>query len=70
MFVLLRGTLNGRLAMIPRRNVVNQRKGVSSKPPKCHISAENIFVMTVFGLTILGPSGWILANVQNYQKRH
>ncbi|KAL0970413.1 hypothetical protein UPYG_G00241650 [Umbra pygmaea] len=67
---ILRGTLKFRLPMAPRSHALNQRTKISSKPPKHQVSAaENIFVMAVFGLTILGPSGWILANVKNYQKR-
>uniref|UniRef100_A0A4W5RAB7 Uncharacterized protein n=1 Tax=Hucho hucho TaxID=62062 RepID=A0A4W5RAB7_9TELE len=63
---LLRGMLKVRSTVVSRTRAINQRANLSSKPPKDNIGAA---VSSIFALTILGPSGWILANVQNYQKR-
>lgn len=30
---------------------------------------ESVFVMTVLTLAILGPSGWILSQIEHYKKR-
>ncbi|CDQ77397.1 unnamed protein product [Oncorhynchus mykiss] len=67
---LLRGMLKVRSTVASRTRAINQRAELSSKPPKDNIGvAETAFVMTIFAVAILGPSGWILANVQNYQQR-
>ncbi|XP_033490352.1 cytochrome c oxidase subunit 8B [Epinephelus lanceolatus] len=42
----------------------------SSKPAKHHITAgEQAIALTVMFITILGPSGWILAHLEDYKKK-
>ncbi|XP_040894361.1 cytochrome c oxidase subunit 8B, mitochondrial [Toxotes jaculatrix] len=42
---------------------------VSSKPAKHNVTAgEQVIGMTVLFVTILGPSGWILAHLEDYKK--
>ncbi|KAK2867008.1 hypothetical protein QQF64_022670 [Cirrhinus molitorella] len=60
-FNLLRGVMKHQI--IPKANI-------SAKPAKHVLSAaEQTFVMTVMFVTILGPSGWVLANLEEYKKR-
>uniref|UniRef100_A0A3Q3A8C0 Uncharacterized protein n=1 Tax=Kryptolebias marmoratus TaxID=37003 RepID=A0A3Q3A8C0_KRYMA len=43
---------------------------VTTKPPKENITAgEQAIAMTVLFITILGPSGWILAHLEDYKKK-
>ncbi|XP_033824380.1 cytochrome c oxidase subunit 8B, mitochondrial [Periophthalmus magnuspinnatus] len=43
---------------------------VSAKPAQHNISAgEQAFALTVMFTTILGPSGWILAHLEDYKKK-
>ncbi|XP_016375212.1 cytochrome c oxidase subunit 8B, mitochondrial-like [Sinocyclocheilus rhinocerous] len=58
---LLRGVL--RHQIIPKANI-------SAKPAKHVLSAgEQVFVMVTMFVTILGPSGWVLAHLEDYKKR-
>ncbi|KAG9272073.1 cytochrome c oxidase subunit 8B, mitochondrial [Astyanax mexicanus] len=58
------------LLRAPLRHSITQKAQITDKPAKHHISAgEQVFVMTVMFLTILGPSGWILAHLEDYKKR-
>ncbi|XP_039987882.1 cytochrome c oxidase subunit 8B, mitochondrial [Xiphias gladius] len=42
---------------------------LSSKPAKHNVTAgEQAIAMTVFFVTILGPSGWILAHLGDYKR--
>ncbi|XP_036423909.1 cytochrome c oxidase subunit 8B, mitochondrial [Colossoma macropomum] len=53
-----------------RQNFIPPRAQISVKPAKHNISAgEQAFAMVVMFVTILVPSGWILANLENYKKR-
>ncbi|KAL6480681.1 hypothetical protein MHYP_G00117140 [Metynnis hypsauchen] len=53
-----------------RQNFVSPRVQISVKPAKHHLSVgEQTFAMVVMFATILVPSGWILANLENYKKR-
>ncbi|XP_036964364.1 cytochrome c oxidase subunit 8B, mitochondrial [Acanthopagrus latus] len=43
---------------------------VASKPAKNNISAgEQAIALTVMFMTILGPSSWILAHLEDYKKK-
>ncbi|TXL71423.1 hypothetical protein D9O29_23520 [Pantoea vagans] len=43
---------------------------VSSKPAKHNIPAgEQAIAMAVLFVTILGPSGWVLAHLEDYKTR-
>ncbi|XP_023253210.1 cytochrome c oxidase subunit 8B, mitochondrial-like [Seriola lalandi dorsalis] len=43
---------------------------LSSKPAKHNVTAgEQAIAMTVLMMTILGPSGWILAHLEDYKKK-
>ncbi|XP_029952206.1 cytochrome c oxidase subunit 8B [Salarias fasciatus] len=43
---------------------------ITSKPAKHNISAgEQAIAMTVLFATILGPSGWILAHLEDYKSK-
>ncbi|XP_024138028.1 cytochrome c oxidase subunit 8B, mitochondrial [Oryzias melastigma] len=58
---LLRTALRARVAPVAN---------ISSKPAKENISAgEQTIAMTVLFITILGPSGWILAHLEDYKKK-
>ncbi|XP_051239333.1 cytochrome c oxidase subunit 8B, mitochondrial [Dicentrarchus labrax] len=58
---LLRSAL--RTQLVPAANV-------SSKPAKHNISAgEQAVAMTAMFVAILGPSGWILAHLEDYKKK-
>ncbi|XP_008292677.1 cytochrome c oxidase subunit 8B [Stegastes partitus] len=58
---LLRGAL--RTQVLPVANL-------TSKPAKHSISAgEQAIAMTVLFVTILGPSGWVLAHLEDYKKK-
>ncbi|XP_062402990.1 cytochrome c oxidase subunit 8B, mitochondrial [Sardina pilchardus] len=47
-----------------------QKANLSHKPAKNVLSAgEQAFVMVTFFVTILGPSGWVLANLENYKNK-
>ncbi|KAK5867969.1 hypothetical protein PBY51_012420 [Eleginops maclovinus] len=58
---LLRSAL--RTQLVPVANL-------SSKPAKHVISAgEQAIAMTVFFTAILGPSGWVLAHLEDYKNK-
>ncbi|XP_023811294.1 cytochrome c oxidase subunit 8B, mitochondrial [Oryzias latipes] len=43
---------------------------VASKPAKENISGrDQTIAMTTMFITILGPSGWILAHLEDYKKK-
>uniref|UniRef100_A0A3Q3XLY6 Cytochrome c oxidase subunit 8B n=1 Tax=Mola mola TaxID=94237 RepID=A0A3Q3XLY6_MOLML len=57
---LLRSALRTHLVPVAR---------VTSKPAKHTINAwEQAVALTVMFVTILGPSGWILAHLEDYKK--
>lgn len=52
------------------RPQIMQRANISHHPAKHVVSAgEQAFVLVTMFVTILGPSGWVLANLENYKKR-
>ncbi|XP_066505983.1 cytochrome c oxidase subunit 8B [Hoplias malabaricus] len=58
------------LLRAPLRHSLISRAQISVKPAKHEISAaEQGIVLLVMFATILGPSGWILANLEDYKKR-
>uniref|UniRef100_A0A672PSQ1 Cytochrome c oxidase subunit 8B, mitochondrial-like n=2 Tax=Sinocyclocheilus grahami TaxID=75366 RepID=A0A672PSQ1_SINGR len=58
---LLRGVL---------RHQIIHKANISAKPAKHVLSAgEQVFVMMTMFVTILGPSGWVLAHLEDYKKR-
>uniref|UniRef100_A0A3Q3XED0 Cytochrome c oxidase subunit 8A n=1 Tax=Mola mola TaxID=94237 RepID=A0A3Q3XED0_MOLML len=67
---LLFRTLTSRAAPALRGYTVCQRANIFTKPGKEKIGAvETIIGLGMFSLAILGPSGWILANLEDYKKR-
>ena len=59
--LLLRNAV--RTQMVPRANL-------TAEPAKHKVTAvEQAFVLAVMAATILVPSGWILANLENYKKK-
>ncbi|XP_028840244.1 cytochrome c oxidase subunit 8A, mitochondrial [Denticeps clupeoides] len=70
MSALLRALSTLRSAPAVRGVAVSQRANVATKAAKDPIGpAETVFGLTLFALTILGPSGWILAHLESYKKR-
>ncbi|XP_059392225.1 cytochrome c oxidase subunit 8B, mitochondrial [Carassius carassius] len=52
------------------RHQIIPKANISAKPAKHVLSAgEQVFVMVTMFVTILGPSGWVLANLEEYKKR-
>ncbi|XP_063053023.1 cytochrome c oxidase subunit 8B, mitochondrial [Engraulis encrasicolus] len=52
------------------RSQIVPKASLTAKPAKHVVSgAEQVFVMTVFFVTILGPSGWVLAHLESYKKK-
>uniref|UniRef100_A0A8C2XKI0 Uncharacterized protein n=1 Tax=Cyclopterus lumpus TaxID=8103 RepID=A0A8C2XKI0_CYCLU len=64
--------LRARRALAQKASLMIQQRAsyIRGKPPKDHIGpAQTIFVLTVMTVTILGPSGWILAHLDEYKSR-
>ncbi|XP_018620767.1 cytochrome c oxidase subunit 8B [Scleropages formosus] len=60
-FHLLRRTLSP---------VVTPRATITAKPPKHHLSvADQTIAMVILFACILVPSGWVMANLEEYKKR-
>ncbi|XP_016377023.1 cytochrome c oxidase subunit 8A, mitochondrial [Sinocyclocheilus rhinocerous] len=67
---LLRGIARIRTAPVLRGSTITQRANIATRPAKDKFGpAETIIGLTVFSFTILGPSGWVLANLENYKKK-
>ncbi|XP_029985500.1 cytochrome c oxidase subunit 8A, mitochondrial [Sphaeramia orbicularis] len=61
-------TITSRAAHVLRGHT--QRANLSSKPAKEVIGAVETGVgLGLFSLAILGPSGWILAHLEDYKKK-
>ncbi|XP_061889917.1 cytochrome c oxidase subunit 8A, mitochondrial [Entelurus aequoreus] len=62
-------TIATRLAPTLRGQAVIQRANIYTKPAKENIGPmETVIAMTMFCIAILGPSGWILAHLEDYKK--
>ncbi|XP_077416287.1 cytochrome c oxidase subunit 8A, mitochondrial [Vanacampus margaritifer] len=69
MYGLLR-TIGCRAAPALRGHTICQRANVYSRPAKEKIGVkETMLGLSLFSLVILGPSGWILAHLEDYKKR-
>ncbi|XP_016336545.1 cytochrome c oxidase subunit 8B, mitochondrial-like [Sinocyclocheilus anshuiensis] len=65
---LLRGS--ARIRRVLRGSTITQRANIATRPAKDKFGpTETIIGLTVFSFTILGPSGWVLANLENYKKK-
>ncbi|KAM4543173.1 cytochrome c oxidase subunit 8A, mitochondrial [Odontesthes bonariensis] len=63
-------TMANRAAPALRGHTVTQKASMYSKPPKENIGVvETAIGMGMFSLAILGPSGWILAHLEDYKKK-
>uniref|UniRef100_A0A3P8SJ89 Cytochrome c oxidase subunit 8A n=1 Tax=Amphiprion percula TaxID=161767 RepID=A0A3P8SJ89_AMPPE len=53
-----------------RRHSITQRAHLYTKPAKEKIGpVETVVGIGLFSLAILGPSGWILAHLEDYKKK-
>uniref|UniRef100_A0A3B5ASH6 Cytochrome c oxidase subunit 8A, mitochondrial n=1 Tax=Stegastes partitus TaxID=144197 RepID=A0A3B5ASH6_9TELE len=63
-------TIAGRAAPVLRGLSVPQRAHLYTRPAKEKIGPmETVVGMAMFSLAILGPSGWILAHLEDYKKK-
>ncbi|XP_071327405.1 cytochrome c oxidase subunit 8A, mitochondrial-like [Trachinotus anak] len=63
-------TVASRAAPALRQHTVSQRASVYTRPPKEKIGpVETAIGIGMFSLAILGPSGWILAHLEDYKKK-
>ncbi|KAJ7996310.1 hypothetical protein DPEC_G00235770 [Dallia pectoralis] len=62
--------ISTRTASALRGFMITQKAGVFTRPAKDPVGpAETAIGLGMFTLAILGPSGWVLANIQNYKKK-
>ncbi|XP_061105759.1 cytochrome c oxidase subunit 8A, mitochondrial [Conger conger] len=70
MSAVLRGIVTARSALALRGPNISQRASIITRPAKEPLgSFETITGMGLFALAILGPSGWILANIDSYKSK-
>ncbi|KAM6969097.1 cytochrome c oxidase subunit 8A, mitochondrial [Tautogolabrus adspersus] len=63
-------TFASRAAPALRQHSVVQKANMYSKPAKDKIGVKETAIgITMFSLAILGPSGWILAHLEDYKKK-
>ncbi|XP_054470449.1 cytochrome c oxidase subunit 8B, mitochondrial-like [Anoplopoma fimbria] len=63
-------TVARRAAPVLRGHAVTQRASLFAGPAKEKIGPlETIIGLGFFALAILGPSGWILAHLEDYKKK-
>ncbi|XP_041828274.1 cytochrome c oxidase subunit 8A, mitochondrial [Melanotaenia boesemani] len=63
-------TVAARSSTVLRGYTITQKASIYTRPPKDTIGAfETAVGMGLFSLAILGPSGWILAHLEDYKKR-
>ncbi|XP_036379431.1 cytochrome c oxidase subunit 8A, mitochondrial [Megalops cyprinoides] len=67
---VLRGIATARSALVPRGPAVTQRASLFTRPPKDPLGpVETGIGLGMFALAILGPAGWVLANLESYKKK-
>ncbi|TNM86326.1 hypothetical protein fugu_006556 [Takifugu bimaculatus] len=67
---LLPKTIIYRAALAMRGHAVSQRSNIYTRPAKGKVGAmETAIGLGLFSLAILGPSGWILAHLEDYKKK-
>ncbi|KAG7484898.1 hypothetical protein MATL_G00055250 [Megalops atlanticus] len=67
---VLRGIAKARSALVLRGPAVTQRASIFTRPPKDALGPVETGVgLAMFSLAILGPPGWILANLESYKKK-
>ncbi|XP_063058681.1 cytochrome c oxidase subunit 8B, mitochondrial [Engraulis encrasicolus] len=70
MSAIIRGLCRVRSAPALRDVTMTQRANLSNHPAKEPLGpAETVVGLVMFSLAILGPSGWILANLESYKKK-
>ncbi|XP_014856205.1 PREDICTED: cytochrome c oxidase subunit 8A, mitochondrial-like [Poecilia mexicana] len=63
-------TVASRVAPVLRGHTVTQSANMYTRPAKEKIGfVESSIACAVFSATILGPSGWVLAHLEDYKKR-
>ncbi|PWA16222.1 cytochrome c oxidase subunit 8A, mitochondrial-like [Gambusia affinis] len=63
-------TVASRVAPVLRGHTVTQTANLYTRPPKEKIGfVESSIALVVLSATILGPSGWILAHLEDYKNR-
>ncbi|XP_065143213.1 cytochrome c oxidase subunit 8A, mitochondrial [Paramisgurnus dabryanus] len=66
----LRAISRIRAAPVLRAPTISQRANITSRPAKGTVgTTETVVGLTLFSLAVLGPAGWVLANLENYKKR-
>ncbi|KAG1940486.1 cytochrome c oxidase subunit 8B, mitochondrial [Pimephales promelas] len=66
----LRGIARIRTSPVLRGSTIVQRANIASRPAKDALGpTETAVGLTLFSLAILGPAGWVLANLENYKKK-
>ncbi|XP_072518131.1 cytochrome c oxidase subunit 8A, mitochondrial [Salminus brasiliensis] len=67
---LLRGIARIRTAPALRGSNITQRSNLVTKPAKDELGPlETAIGLAMFSFAILAPSGWVLANLENYKKK-
>ncbi|KAG8013438.1 hypothetical protein GBF38_021799 [Nibea albiflora] len=63
-------TIASRAAPVLRGHTITQRASLNTGAPKGHVGALEVVVgLGMFSLAFLGPSGWILANLESYKNK-
>ncbi|XP_038146578.1 cytochrome c oxidase subunit 8A, mitochondrial [Cyprinodon tularosa] len=63
-------TVASRVAPVMRGHTVTQTANLYTRPAKEKIGTfETAVAMGLFSAAILGPSGWILAHLEDYKKK-
>ncbi|XP_039992343.1 cytochrome c oxidase subunit 8A, mitochondrial [Xiphias gladius] len=63
-------TIASRAAPALRPHAVTQRANIYTRPAKEKIGpVETAIGIGMFSLAILGPSGWILAHLEDYKRK-